>query len=226
MTNRNIIAIDGPAASGKGTLARRIAEKLSYAHMDTGLLYRAIAYGVLQTGAAPTDQTAALTSAQNLAALNGNHGISVDALKEERITEAASHVAAIPEVRKILLVIQRAFAENPSILPNGNKCLGAVLDGRDIGTVICPAAPVKLYITASLETRAQRRFKELQNKDITVTYEAVFRDMQERDARDAARASSPMKPADDAVLLNTTDLGPDEALEKALSVIRDKILSA
>lgn len=219
--NTKIIAIDGPAASGKGTLARRIAETLGYAHMDTGLLYRAIAFGVLKNGADPKNPAAALASANALAPLNGNHGIGVDALKEEQVTEAASHVAAIPEVRKVLLTLQRAFAENP-----GKPFNGAVLDGRDIGTVICPKAPVKLYVTASLETRAERRFKELQNKGNPVTYEAVFRDMRERDARDAARPSSPMKPADDAVILNTTELGPDEALEKALEVVRKKLPSA
>ncbi len=223
MINKNIIAIDGPAASGKGTLARRIAEHLHYAHMDTGLLYRSVALAVLEAGGNPADELAALASAEQFAKTfkpltDISHNVK---LKEERVTEAASYVASFPSVRRILLNLQKSFVANP-----GAGFKGAVLDGRDIGTVICPDAPVKFFITAAIETRAERRFKELQIKDAAVTYEAVLRDMQERDKRDAARASSPMKMADDAVLLDTTGLGPDEVLEKALSLVRQKLPSA
>jgi cytidylate kinase len=226
MTNKNIIAIDGPAASGKGTLARKIADHLGYAHMDTGLLYRSVAFDVLEAGGKASDEAAAVTAAENFAKKitasssppSSSLILHIEKLKEERVTEAASFVASFQAVRRILLNLQHSFIKNP-----GTAYKGAVLDGRDIGTVICPAAPVKLFVTAAIETRAERRFKELQNKGDPVTYEAVLRDMQERDARDAARLTSPMKPADDAVILDTTDLGPDEALEKALKIVRDKL---
>lgn len=223
MTNTNIIAIDGPAASGKGTLARRVAERLGYAHMDTGLLYRAVALAVLEAGKNPADPAIAAKAATDFSAAFTARPVleSKERLKEERVTEAASHVASIPEVRSILLNLQKNFAKNP-----GNGFKGAVLDGRDIGTVICPEAPVKLFVTASIETRARRRFKELQSKGETTTYEAVLRDMQERDTRDAARSTAPMKMAVDAVLLETTSLKPDDVLEKALSVIRQKLAFA
>ncbi len=219
MTNKNVIAIDGPAASGKGTLARKIAAELGYAHMDTGLLYRAVAYMVLQVGGDITNERGSMGAATALARLR-DIPYSEQDLKTETITEAASQVASFPEVRAILLNMQKNFAANP-----GPGFKGAVLDGRDIGTVICPEAPVKLYITASLETRAERRFKELQNKGLSTTYEAVLRDMRERDSRDAARAAAPMRAADDAVTLDTTDLGSAEALQQALTIIRDKMLA-
>ena len=217
MTNRNIIAIDGPAASGKGTLARKIAEELGYAHMDTGLLYRAVAHMVLEAGDYAHEAVAAIKAAQNLARM-GEIPFSEDALKAERVTEAASLVASMADVRRILFDMQKSFAANP-----GGTFEGAVLDGRDIGTVICPDAGVKLFITAALETRAERRFKELQNKGVPVTYEAVLRDMSDRDARDAARSTAPMKAALDAVILDTTNLNQAQALEKAMEIVQDKL---
>ena len=137
-------------------------------------------------------------------------------LREERVGEAASKVAAIESVRAALIDLQRDFAKNP-----GEAYKGAVLDGRDIGTVICPDAPVKLFVTASDEIRAQRRTKELQSKGLDATYEAVLADMQERDARDASRAHAPLKPAEDAQIVDTSDLSADEALEQALSIIKN-----
>ncbi|MGB4057509.1 MAG: (d)CMP kinase [Alphaproteobacteria bacterium] len=212
-----IIAIDGPAASGKGTLARKIAETLSYAHLDTGMLYRAVAYMVLETGSPASDTLAAITAANSLTKA-GNIPFAENILKDERVTEAASHVSSIPEVRNLLLNMQKSFAAAP-----GSGFKGAVLDGRDIGTVICPDAPVKLFITASPETRADRRFKELQSRGLSTTYEAVLRDMRARDSRDAARTAAPMRVADDAITLDTTNLNQREALEKALEIIRKKL---
>jgi cytidylate kinase len=218
MTNKNIIAIDGPAASGKGTLARKVADHLGYAHMDTGLLYRAVAYQVLQAKASHDDKDAAVKAAMTLAGQKNPYILQNQDLRGDAMAEGAAKVAAIPEVRKVLFDLQRAFALNP-----GEAYDGAVLDGRDIGTVICPDARVKLYVTASLEARGERRLKELHSRGIEATYEAVLRDMRQRDERDAARSSSPMKRADDAALLDTTDLGPDEALEQALAIIEEKL---
>jgi cytidylate kinase len=215
-----VIAIDGPAASGKGTIARKIAHELAYAYLDTGLLYRAIGFAVTSSGHNPTDREAALSAA---AALPGR--IAADpallqnpALRTDSISESASHVAAMQDVRAIILKLQRDFARDP-----GSAYQGAVLDGRDIGTIICPDAPAKLFVTASLETRAERRLKELQNRDITTTYEAVLRDMRERDSRDAERKIAPMKPAGDALELDTTHLDPDQAFNKAMDYIRSRI---
>ena len=220
MTNTNIIAIDGPAASGKGTLARNIAKKLGYAHMDTGALYRAVAYEVLQAHDDPQSEGDATKAAQILAEKlqHGTDMLQNPVLREDHIGTAASKVAAVPAVREAIIQLQRDFAANPA-----EPYKGAVLDGRDIGTVIVPDAQVKFFITADTETRAQRRFKELQSKGIEVTYGTVLADLRERDARDAGRATSPMIPADDAVHLDTSDLTPDQALTKALEIIRSRL---
>ena len=219
---KHVIAIDGPAASGKGTLARKIAEELNYALMDTGALYRAVGYEVLQAGGNPEDEVAALVATNDLKHKLKTAGtddvLGNPGLRTDETGNAASKVAAMGGVREALLKLQRDFATNP-----GEAFKGAVLDGRDIGTVICPDAQAKLYITASDEIRAQRRTKELQLKDITVTYEAVLKDMRARDARDTARKAAPMKPADDAFILDTSDLDPAQVLEKALSFIRTRI---
>ena len=215
-----VIAIDGPAASGKGTIARKIAAALQFAYLDTGLLYRAIGHAVTVAGQNPSDPAAAIAAA---AALPGQVAADPEFLQNpdlrtDAASESASQVAAIPEARAIILELQRNFAQKP---PNNPK--GAVLDGRDIGTVICPAAPAKLFITAALETRAERRLKELQNRGITTTYEAVLRDMRERDTRDAERKTAPMKPAGDALELDTTHLDPDQAFQKAMDYIRSRL---
>ena len=212
-----IIAIDGPAASGKGTIARKIAAALEFAYLDTGLLYRAIG---IETAKNPADPAAAIAAAT---ALPAQIAADPDFLQNplfrtDEASSAASRVAATPEIRSILLEFQRNFAKTP---PGGQN--GAVLDGRDIGTVICPEAPAKLFITAALETRTMRRLKELQNRGITTTYEAVLRDMRERDTRDAERKTAPMKPADDALELDTTHLTPDQAFQKAMDYIRSRL---
>ncbi|MDH3235804.1 MAG: (d)CMP kinase [Alphaproteobacteria bacterium] len=205
-----IVTIDGPAAAGKGTLARRLALALGLAYLDTGALYRAVGLSVLRAGGDPADKAAAVEAAENL----DRSILDEPELRGDAAANAASKVAAIPAVRKELLVFQRDFAANP---PAGKK--GAVLDGRDIGTVVCPDADVKLFITASAEARAERRLKELQARGIEAIYATVLQDMKERDARDQARAVAPLVPAEDAHILDTTDLDVDEAFEQALAIV-------
>ncbi|MEZ5813937.1 MAG: (d)CMP kinase [Alphaproteobacteria bacterium] len=218
-----IIAIDGPAASGKGTLARALAEKLGFAHMDTGALYRAAAFELITSGLSTRDEKDAVDAAQILVKKIKNAEKPADildnlSLREDRIGQQASKIAAYPTVREILNGLQRSFIENP-----GNVFSGSVLDGRDIGTVIAPHAPLKLFITASAEIRAKRRLKELQSKGLTVTYEAVLKDMRERDARDAERKTAPMKPAGDAVTIDSSNLDAGQMLEKALFLARERL---
>jgi cytidylate kinase len=205
-----VVAIDGPAASGKGTLARRLAEKFGLAHLDTGKLYRATGFLVLEAGADPTDPTAAEAAAARL----DPSGLADPRLLGEDVARAASLVAAIPEVRATLLQFQRNFAAHPP-----NPAAGAVLDGRDIGTVVCPGASVKLFITASTEARAERRFRELRQRGETPIYGDVLQDMKERDARDSGRSAAPLVPAPDAVLLDTTRRDADEVLEQASALV-------
>ncbi|UTW51928.1 (d)CMP kinase [bacterium SCSIO 12827] len=206
-----IIAIDGPAAAGKGTLARRIARDLGFAYLDTGLLYRATGKRVLEAGADPEDAEAAEAEALALAPRD----LERPDLRTDAVAQAASKVSAVPGVRAALLAFQRTFAAHP---PEGAK--GAVLDGRDIGTVVCPDADVKLFVTASDEVRARRRFKELQESDPDVIYARVLEEMRERDARDRSRAVAPLEPAEDAILLDTSDLNADEVFAKALDIIK------
>ena len=205
-----IIAIDGPAASGKGTLAKRIAEHLGLPCLDTGLLYRAVARDVAARGFKLADPWAALAAARSLDPAT----LGDENLRTPGVGEAASLVAAIGHVRSALLAYQRAFAAQPG---------GAVLDGRDIGTVVCPAADAKIYVTARPEVRAKRRFLERQAQSHPVTYEAVLEDIKRRDARDAGRESAPMRPAPDADLLETSDLDIEAAFEAAVGLIKRKI---
>ncbi len=214
-----IIAVDGPSASGKGTLARRLAEHLGWAYLDTGLLYRAVGMRVLAEGGSPEDSAGAERAAHALAIASDLAEILQDpALKGEKAGQAASRVAVFPGVRAALLDLQRTFAQNP---PNG--CPGAVLDGRDIGTVVVPEAPVKLYITARPEIRAFRRFRELQGRGEHVTEAATLADLQARDARDERRASAPSRPAPDAVVLETSSLTADEAFAQARTLVEGKL---
>lgn len=218
---QSVIAIDGPSASGKGTLARKIAAHLNYAHLDTGLLYRAVGFAVLEASENPENQDDAARAAQDISAAitNGNNNIlSNPRLKDDDIGVAASKVAAIPAVRACLIGLQHNIIENPP-----KPFVGAVLDGRDIGTVIAPNAPAKLFITASAEIRAQRRFKELQSRGIQATYDTVLADLRERDARDEGRESSPSKPASDAFIIDTSNMSADEALEKALEYVGTRL---
>ncbi len=199
-----IIAIDGPAAAGKGTLARRLAEALGFDYLDTGLIYRAVGMKAERTGWPPEAAALALTPSD----LDGAD------LRGDEAAQAASKVAAIPEVRAALLEFQRAFAANP---PGGK---GAVLDGRDIGTVVCPQADLKLFVTASLEKRVERRVKELQQRGLEVIQTEVFAQMKERDERDSQRAVAPLVAANDARVLDTSDLDADQAFALAFELVR------
>ena len=201
-----IIAIVGPAASGKGTIARQIAAVYGLHHLDTGLLYRAVAKAVLDSGY-PADDVAQATAA---AAAIDPKKFNESALKVQAVTEASSVVAAIPQVRKALLDYQRAFAARPP---------GAVLDGRDIGTVIAPGADVKLFVTASPQIRAARRVAELKARGVAADERDVLADLLRRDERDSARAAAPLRPAPDAHLLDTTLLDIDAAFRAAVAII-------
>lgn len=199
MTEPFTVAIDGPAAAGKGTISKAVAAHFGFAHLDTGLLYRAVGAQTL-TGDDP------VTAAQTLMAQD----LDNPDLRTAGVAQAASKVAVIPEVRAALLDFQRAFARRAG---------GAVLDGRDIGTVICPQAEVKLYVTASAEIRAKRRFDELQERGSVTDFETVLADVKARDARDSGRADAPMKPAEDAVLLDTSHLSIEDAVAQAIDTI-------
>jgi cytidylate kinase len=201
-----IIAIDGTTSSGKGTLAKRLAKHYGLPHLDTGLLYRAVAKAALNAGVDLKDEGACA----RLAA-----GVELDAfdeleLRSSGVGAAASVVASLPAVRRALFELQRNFAQREG---------GALLDGRDIGTVIAPDADVKLWVDAAVEARARRRFLELSGMGEKVTEEGVLEQLKERDARDAARTDAPMKPADDAVWIDTTRMRPDECLAKAIEVV-------
>jgi len=200
-----IIAIDGPAAAGKGTLARRLAATLGLPYLDTGLLYRAVGRRVLDAGGDPAEPAAAAAAARVL----GPADLDRSDLRGPGADAAAAAVAAIPAVRAALLAFQRGFA--------GER--GAVLDGRDIGTVIFPDAGVKLFVTASLEARARRRWLELRAKGCDAELSAVETDMRARDALDAARAAAPLRPAPDAALLDTTALDADAAFRAAMRIV-------
>ena len=202
-----IIAVDGPSAAGKGTLARGIAQHLGYHFLDTGALYRMVGLQMIRTQTDFADATKAAVFARDL----NVDDFEDHELRSEVVGSAASKVAVIPEVRSALLKFQRDFAQR---LP------GAVLDGRDIGTVICPDADVKFFITASVEARVLRRFKELQSLGIVTSLEEVAADIKARDARDAERSTAPTLAAADAVVVDTSELGVDEALGMVLGAIK------
>jgi cytidylate kinase len=209
-----IVALDGPAASGKGTLARRLAHHFDFAFLDTGLLYRATARHLAGAG---------LGDAAAEAAARRVRPIDLDdpELRREDIAQLASTVAAVPGVRAALLAFQRDFAAAP---PGGKR--GAVLDGRDIGTVVCPDAAAKIFVTASIEERARRRLKELQDNGVEAIYGTVLQDMQDRDARDSRRQTAPLRPADDAFVLDTTHLDADAAFAAARDYVAGKLAAA
>ena len=207
--NGLVIAVDGPAAAGKGTLARRLAAHYGLPYLDTGLLYRAVGRRVLDGGGDPRDADVAEAAARALRAEDLERGD----LRGPPADDAASNVAAHQGVRAALVAFQRSFAAGK----------GAVLDGRDIGTVIFPDARVKLYVTASAEARAMRRWREVVRGDPAVTLEAVTAEMQARDARDAGRQAAPMKPAEDAMVLDTTSFDADVAFAHAIAMIAPKV---
>lgn len=201
-----IIAVDGPVAAGKGTLARRIAAHYGLAYLDTGALYRAVALKILRDGDNPADPEVAVAAAHRVAEIS----LDDPALRDEATGKAASIVAANPDVRAALLDYQREFAKRPE---------GAVLDGRDIGTVVCPNADVKLFVTASPEVRAERRHAELRAKGVETSYAAVLADLLARDARDTERGAAPLKKAPDAHLLDTSKLDIEAAFKAACHII-------
>ncbi len=201
-----IIAIDGPAASGKGTLARRLAEHYGLPHLDTGLLYRATAASLLNADRDLRDVGAAVAAARGLSLTEFDEA----RLRGREMGEAASIVAALPEVRAALVEAQRNFALRPG---------GAVLDGRDIGTVICPQADVKIFVTASPEARAQRRALELAQRGEKADYAAILADIAKRDARDSERSDAPLRAAADAAMLDTTRMSVEATFAEALRIV-------
>ena len=205
-----IVTIDGPAAAGKGTLARRLAAALGYVYLDTGALYRAVAKSVLASGGDPDDAEGAAAHAEAL-----NPAVLEDpGLRGEEVGDAASRVAALPAVRTALLAFQKRVA---AMSP------GAVLDGRDAGTVICPEAELKLFVTASVEERARRRLKELRSRGETHKLPQVLAEVAARDSRDRARQTAPLRPADDAVEIDTTGMTPDAVFERVLLLAGERL---
>ena len=204
-----VIAVDGPAASGKGTIARALARHYALPHMDTGLLYRAVALNLWRWGGDPGNEFEALRACHEL-------GLDPDdpELRSEPVSRIASAISAYPAVRTALLDRQQEFAGQPG---------GAVLDGRDIGTVIAPSADVKLFVTASTEVRARRRMGELMARGMPSHYEDVLADIRARDARDSSREVAPLKPAEDAVMLDTTELDIDQAIAEAVRLVEGKL---
>jgi CMP/dCMP kinase len=205
-----VIAIDGPAASGKGTLAGRLADRFGFAHLDTGVLYRATAFLVLSDAGDPADPVAAEAAALRVDVLS----LSDPRLRWDEVAAAASLVAAMPVVRRALLGFQRNFAARPPA-----PARGAVLDGRDIGTVVCPAADLKLFITANPEARACRRLKELREQGAAAIYEDVLQDLNARDARDSERQAAPLSAAPDAEVIDTTALDADLVFERVSNLV-------
>ena len=221
MSGHVVIAVDGPAASGKGTLARRLAAELGYAYLDTGLLYRAVGLILIRQGLDPADENAAAEAAIVFDAATAD--FNDPALRDEETSKAAGIVAAFPAVRAALVDVQRRFAANPPGGAEGGAqggARGAVLDGRDIGTVICPDADYKFFIEADIEERARRRVKELRDRGDTAMLTRVLQEMKERDERDRTRAVAPLAPAADASVVNTTNLNADAAFALAMSLIR------
>ena len=209
---RFVVAIDGPAAAGKGTISKAVAERFGFAHLDTGLLYRAVGKRALDQGRGVIDDGVAGLVARELTEAD----LGRPDLRTAVVAKAASRVAALPEVRAALLDFQRRFSQRVG---------GAVLDGRDIGTVICPKADVKIFVTASDDARARRRHAELTARGEETSFDRVLADQRARDERDAARADAPLRRAEDAHLLDTTDLSVDQAVDRAAEIIQ-RALSA
>jgi cytidylate kinase len=212
-SSKLVISIDGPAASGKGSLAKKLAEMLDYDFLDTGALYRRVALKVIEKGIDPADKDAVIAAAKEF---RSELGQSYDdsALRKDNVGSTASVIAQIQEVRDILVDFQRDFAKNAE--------KGAVLDGRDIGTVICPDADIKFFVTASVEKRAERRHKELQSRGINVTKPTVLAEMQERDDRDQGRLNAHLEASHDVNFIDTSDMAPEEVLDAALKIIKSR----
>lgn len=217
MTGSIVIAVDGTAASGKGTLAKELARHFGFAHLDSGSLYRLVALETLKSGGDPRSPSDAIAAAGRI---DPSHADTPD-IRRQEIAEAASLVSAVPEVRQKLLAFQRDFAESP---PGGAS--GAVIDGRDIGTVVCPSAQAKLFVDAKPEIRARRRWLELSAAGRSIEESAVLNDIRTRDVRDKGRAVAPLMAAPDAVLLDTSDLDIDAAFAAALALVKPRVEEA
>lgn len=216
------IAIDGGAATGKGTLAKRLAAAYDLAYLDTGALYRAVAYGVMEKGADPENEAEAIVAAKELPA-STVAGLQFNPiLRAEKYGQGASKVSVFPEVRQALFDFQRRFAASP-VHTDGTPAHGVVLDGRDIGTVICPTADLKMFLTARADVRADRRYKEMQARGVSAVYEEILADVIARDKRDSERVTAALRPAEDAVVLDTSDLTPDEVFAAAATQLDKKI---
>ena len=207
MSETFIIAIDGPAASGKGTLGRHLSRELGLPHLDTGLTYRALAHELLQGNLPLDDEATAVEAAPHVDLAKLDRSV----LSDHAIGSAASKIAAMPAVRRTLVELQRDFGASPP---------GAVMDGRDIGTVVCPDADIKIYVTASPQERAKRRWAEMQGKGQDADFDDILADIVARDARDMGRANSPLKPADDAHLLDTSQMDIETAFQQALTFVK------
>jgi len=217
-----IITIDGPAAAGKGTVSKVLASKYKLTYFDTGMIYRAVGLDMVLKGLNPEDEEKALEVAQamtfeKMMELSENPDFRTDIGGQ-----AASKVSAINSVRQALLKMQQDFALSP-VFADGTKANGVIYDGRDTGTVVCPHADIKFFVTASTEVRAMRRFKEFEAKGIQTTYEKVLEDMIARDKRDSERKSAPMKPADDAILMDTSDMDAQTEIDAVLKIVEEKI---
>ncbi len=217
-----IITIDGPAAAGKGTLAAALAKHYKLVYFDTGMLYRAVGLGMVLDGLDPENEVAAEQKAKELTFEKMMALSTHQDFRSDIGGRAASKVSALPKVRAALLKMQQDFSKNP-VFPDGTPANGAVYDGRDTGTVVCPHADIKFFVTASAEVRAQRRYKEFLAKGIQTTYEKVLADMAERDKRDSERATAPLKPASDAIFLDTSEMDAEAEVFTAIKEIERRL---
>lgn len=223
MTQFITIAVDGPSASGKGTLARRLAKQFHLFYLDSGSIYRATAKRILDLGKNPDNPEDAVSAALYVRDHLTTEMIEDPALRNDVVADATSRSCRFPPVRDIITETLRTYANHPPINPHQKPFQGSILDGRDIGTVVCPNANVKLFVTANADVRAERRFKELTAKGIDTTYHTVLQDMQDRDARDSGRTIAPLKPAADAIHFDTSAMDSDTAFAKAVEIIREKL---
>lgn len=217
-----IITIDGPAASGKGTLAGALSKRYKYAYFDTGMIYRAVGLQAVLSQIEPTNEDEVLKIAEEMTFEKMMALSKHPDFRSDIGGQSASKVSAIPSVRQALLKMQQDFALRP-VFEDGTKANGVIYDGRDTGTVVCPSADIKLFMTASPEVRAMRRFKEFEQKGIQTTYEKVFEDMKARDKRDAERQTAPMKPAEDAILIDTSAMDPQAEIDFVINLIENKL---
>jgi len=217
-----IITIDGPAAAGKGTVSKVLSEKYRLAYFDTGMIYRAVGLDMVLKGLNPEDEEKALEVAKSMTFEKMMELSKNPDFRTDIGGQAASKVSAINSVRQALLKMQQDFALNP-VFADGSKANGVIYDGRDTGTVVCPHADIKFFVTASTEVRAMRRFKEFEAKGIETTYQKVLEDMIARDKRDSERKSAPMKPAVDAILMDTSDMDAQTEIDAVLKIVEEKI---